>query len=216
MDKDKSKLIMKTAAVIIFIIMVFTALLLIKNFFSSFSGHFVGDKIVGKEGRVTTVTKSDLEKVVQKSQLYTAEYPYNGYTAVYDENGSIKYYVAYEGTVKAGIDISRITVTVKGDTIIIQLPEVQIKEPTVDAGTMEYIFKNKKYETETVAEEAYRCAENDLAKRVSTDNDLKICATESAKTAERAMIEPWINQTSDGRTYTVKVLGYGEGEQLEN
>lgn len=75
---------------------------------------------------------------------------------MYDEDGSIKYYVAYEGTVKAGIDVTRITV------------------------------------------------------EIDEDADIRACALESAKAAERALIEPWVNQIEVGRTYTVRVLGYGE------
>lgn len=186
----------------------------IKRLFFSGRGGFLEENIIGEEGKVTTITESTLEEVIRKSRLYTAEYPYNGYTTVFDGEGNIKYYVAYEGTVKAGIDVDGMTVRIdeNEDTIIVRLPEVSVEEPVVDAGTMEYIFKDEKYHTETVAEEAYRYAKEDLADRVREDADIKACALESAKAAVRALIEPWVNQTADGKVYTVRVLGYGEEE----
>lgn len=216
MDKEKLKpgQIIKIIAAAALILVLGIAAVLVKKYFFSGTDNFLEKNIIGEEGKVTTVTESTLEAVIKKSQLYTAAYPYNGYATVLDEDGNVKYYVAYEGTVKAGIDVTQITVTVDEENavIIIRLPEVRIEDPIVDAGTMEYIFKKEKYNTETVAEEAYRYAEADLAERVMEDADIKACATESAKAAERAMVEPWVNQIEADKTYTVKVLGYGEEE----
>lgn len=212
--KLKPKQVVQIIGAVVLIVILCVAVVLIKKHFFSGPGNFVEENIIGEEGKVTTVTESTLEAVIKKSQLYTAEYPYNGYVTIYDEDGNIKYYVAYEGTVKAGIDVNRITVKIdeETNTITIQLPEVSVEEPVVNAGTMEFIFKKEKYNTETVAEEAYRYAEEDLTNRVKEDVDIKACAQESAKAAERAMIEPWVNQIEEGKTYTVKVLGYGEEE----
>lgn len=210
----KPKQVIQIIAAVVLMLVICMAVVWIKSHFFSGTSDFVEENIIGEEGKVTTVTESTLEAVIKKSQLYTAEYPYNGYVTVYDEDGSIKYYVAYEGTVKAGIDVTRITVKIDEDTdtITVQLPEVLIEDPVVNAGTMEFIFKKNKYNTETVAEEAYRYAEKDLANRVKEDADIKACAQESAKATERAMIEPWVNQIEEGKTYTVRVLGYGEEE----
>lgn len=210
----KPKQVIQIIAAVVLILVLCMAVVWIKKYFFSGTSDFVEENIIGEEGKVTTVTESTLEEVIKKSQLYTAEYPYNGYVTVYDEDGSIKYYVAYEGTVKAGIDVTRISVKIDEDTntITVQLPEVLIEDPVVNAGTMEFIFKKDKYNTETVAEEAYRYAEEDLANRVKEDADIRACAQESAKAAERAMIEPWVNQIEEGKTYTVRVLGYGEEE----
>lgn len=212
--KLKPKQVIQIIAAVVLMLVLCMAVVWIKKHFFSGTSDFVEENIIGEEGKVTTVTESTLEEVIKKSQLYTAEYPYNGYVTVYDEDGSIKYYVAYEGTVKAGIDVTRITVKIDEDTdtITVQLPEVLIEDPVVNAGTMEFIFKKDRYNTETVAEEAYRYAEEDLANRVKEDADIRACAQESAKAAERAMIEPWVNQIEEGKTYTVRVLGYGEEE----
>lgn len=217
-DKIKLKTVKRFVVAIVIVIVICIVILLIQKIFSSKADNFLEKNVVGEEGKVTTITKSTLEDVIKKSQLYTVEYPYNGSVAVCDDEGNVKYYVAYEGTVKAGIDVAQITVKELNEdtdsdtgTITIQLPQVQIENPVVNAGTMEYIFTNKKYNTETVAEDAYRHAEEDLAKRVSNDPDIKACAADSAKAAVRALIEPWVNQTND-KTYTVHVLEYEEAD----
>lgn len=182
---------------------------IIRSDASEQGNHF----LVGEDGKVTTVTESVLEKSVKRSNMYTAEYPYNGYTTVYDDDQeTVKYYVAYEGTVKAGIDVSKIKVFLDEatGTIIIQLPEVIVAEPWVNPGTMEYIFENEKYNTETVAQEAYKAALADLSERIAADARLAELASENAKISARALIEPWVNQMGGGEQYSVRILIYGE------
>lgn len=212
MDKRTLKFIITITVFAACIIGACATIQLIKTKFFFGKSNFVEENFIGEEGKVTTVTESALEEVIRKSQLYTAEYPYNGYATVFDEDGNIKYYVAYEGMVKAGIDVTQITVQIDEDRdmIIVRLPDVYVEDPVVNAGTMEYIFKKQKYNTETVAQEAYRYAEKDLADRVKEDTHIKECALESAKAAERALLEPWVDQRADGKIYTVRVLGYGE------
>lgn len=189
---------------------------------SHIAGSDIAEKgnkfLVGEEGKVTTVTESVLEKSVKRSNMYTAEYPYNGYTTVYDDGQeTVKYYAAYEGTVKAGIDVSKIKVFLDEatGTIIIQLPEVIVAEPWVNPGTMEYIFENEKYNTETVAQEAYKAALADLSERISADTKLAESAAENAKISARALVEPWVNQMGGGEKYSVTVLLYGEEDEDE-
>jgi len=169
--------------------------------------------VQGEEGKVTTVTQASLEKVVAKGRLYTAEYPYNGIVAVYNEgNGVLKYHVAYEGTVKAGIDVSKIQISLDEDKhlILIQLPELTLEEPLVNAGTLEYIFEDNQYNTETVAQEAYRAAVNDLKTRAAADPNIISMATKTAKMSEKAFIEPWVEQIDPETDYTIVVLEHGE------
>lgn len=181
----------------------------IKN---AITGRSLKDDIIGEEGKVYTINRSTLEQVVKTSTLYTAEYPYNGYAAVKKGNGDVKYYVAYEGKVKAGIDVTKIEVSMDEETrvITIRLPQVVVEEPMVDAGTLEYIFVKDKYNTETVAQEAYKEAIADLSVRVQEDDSIVKSATETAKAAERAMVEPWVNQIDPDVQYEVVVLGFGE------
>lgn len=207
-------------ALLLFFILMIAALIIWKMNHVDVSG-IAGrgkDFLVGEDGKVTTVTESMLEETVRKGNLYTAEYPYNGYTAVCEEERKkVKYYVAYEGTVKAGIDVRKIEVSLNEETrtILIRLPEAVVTEPRVNPGTMEYIFEDEKYNTETVAQEAYRAACEDLAERVQEDSNIRANAEESAKAAEKALVEPWLNQMDGGREYKVKVVAYGEKDEDE-
>lgn len=182
-----------------------------KSFTDSGIAEKAEDFVMGEAGKVDTITETTLEEAVRMSRLYTAEYPYNGYTAVCDtDSGEIKYYVAYEGTVKAGIDVNRIHVSLEkeSNTIRIILPEIEVSSPVVDAGTMEYIFTDEKYNTETVAQEAYKAANSDLMQKASEDSNIIATARESAKMAAKTLVEPWVNQIGTEETYTVKVLAY--------
>ncbi|MBR1771724.1 MAG: DUF4230 domain-containing protein, partial [Lachnospiraceae bacterium] len=115
-------------------------------------------------------------------------------------------------TVKAGINVSKNWVSLDEDThtIAIYLPQVQVEEAVVNAGTLEYIFEDPKYNTETVAQEAYKAAIAHLQRRVKDDSKIIEIATDNAKLVERALVEPWVNQVSDDTQYTVRVIGYGE------
>ena len=163
------------------------------------AGNTVEDVFVGHEGKVTTITESELDNLVKKSDLYLIEYPHNGYVEVKDSKGNVDYYVAYHGSVKAGIDFTKVECTLdeENNVINIKLPELIIDDPTVDVGSMDYIFINKKCESETVAHEAYDYALQDLKNQIQNDELLRETALESAKTTEKALIEPWIDKYGD-------------------
>ena len=98
--------------------------------------------------------------------------------------------------VTAGIDFSKIMIDIDEDTkiITITLPESEIQNTMVDFGSMDYIFENKKYETETVSQEAYELCKTDLARRAAKENDLMTLAKENAVTAVEALVDPWVQQ----------------------
>lgn len=159
-----------------------------------------------KEGEVTTVSKSSLEKIIEINELSTVDYTYNAIAEVINEkNGKTKYYVAYEGIVSAGIDFEKISIDVKEEEkkIVIKVPEVTIHEVKVNMGTMEYIFIKEKYETETVSQEAYKASKQDLEKRVSQETQLQKMAKENAIASIKALFAPWIEQIDE--EYTVEV-----------
>ncbi len=159
-----------------------------------------------KDGQVTTISKSSLERIIEIGELSTVDYTYNAIAKVYDEEGStIKYYVAYEGTVTAGIDFEKISIKVDEEQkkVRIIIPDVEIHNVNVDMGTMEYIFTKNKYETETISQEAYKICKQDLQSRVKEERDLYGMAKENAIASVRALFLPWIEQMDKG--YTVEV-----------
>lgn len=219
-EKESKKILI--IVILVLVILLLLGMMLVSRLFQSKKTDMAGavtevveDVVVGEEGKVYTLTKAELQQVVTTSKLYTAEYPYNGIATVYETDGTgVKYYVAYEGKVKAGIDVSKIQVELDeaAEVITIRLPQVEMEEPIVDAGTLQYIFEDEKYNTEHVAQEAYKIAIADLKKKLEDDETILSAATQTAKTAEKAMVEPWVNQVDETHQYTVRVLAFGEEE----
>ena len=74
--------------------------------------EFVEKNIIGEEGKVTTISEAQIRDVFEISELQIADYIYNAVTDVCDNDGKLKYHVAYEGTVTAGIDFNAIKISV--------------------------------------------------------------------------------------------------------
>lgn len=160
-----------------------------------------------KEGQVSTISKSSLEKIIEINELSTIDYTHNATTKVYDEDGTtIKYYVAYEGTVTAGIDFEQIEIVPDEEQkkVVITLPEIQIHDVNVNMGTLDYIFMKDKYETETVSQEAYKACKQDLQNRVENETDLHKMAKENAIQSIEALFTPWIQQVDEEYEVEVK------------
>lgn len=156
-----------------------------------------------REGQLTTISKSALEKVIEINELSTVDYTYNAIATVYDENDKkgekVKYYVAYEGLVTVGIDFKKIVIEVDDTEKIIKitLPEVEIHDLTVDMATFDCIFVNDKYNTEKVSQEAYTASKEDLKQRIETENELFELARENAIASIKALFAPWIEQVDE-------------------
>ena len=113
------------------------------------------------------ITVSTLEKIIQVSELSTSTVVYNGIAEVpeADDPDSIAYYVSYEATVQAGIDLTAVEVQEvdhEAKTITISLPEVQLFDANVDISSLDYIFLDDKANTATVSAEAYKACQEDV------------------------------------------------------
>lgn len=157
------------------------------------------------EDKVVTITKSSLEKIIKINDMSTLEYTYNAIAHVNDEDGKAKYHVAYEGTVTAGIDITKVDISVdeQNKKIKIVIPEAKIQAVDVDMAKMDFIFEKSKYETETVSQEAYKACLEDLEKRANSEDDLLSMAKENAVDSITALITPWVEQIDE--EYSVKI-----------
>ena len=170
-------------------------------------GFKPGGVFRSSQNKVSTVSKSSLEKVLETSQLTTLQYTYNAIAEVKKEFfDTIKYHVAYEGTVQAGIDFEDIDIDINEEKklITLTLPEVSIQNVIVNAESMEYIFNDDKYETETVASEAYSACVKDLQTRAEKEVQLLQMAKDNARDAVQALIEPWVKQVDE--EYTIEIL----------
>lgn len=97
----------------------------------------VSEVINGEEGHVTTISEASLKKVFEITELSTADYTFNAIAKAYGEDETtIRYYVAYEGTVKVGINFSQITFDIDPEEkiITITIPEVEFHEKKSRSG----------------------------------------------------------------------------------
>ena len=192
--KMKTKLVLLALVMILLIILVVYLKMVVFN---------------NKEGQVTTISKSSLEKVLEINELSTVEYTYNAIANVYDEKDKkgekIKYYVAYEGFVSAGIDFKKIEIQVNEaeKVVTVVLPEIEVHSTTVEMGSLDCIFVKEKYNTEEVSKEAYAASKADLEKRIGEDHELLDLAKKNAIESVKALFAPWIEQVDE--EYRVEV-----------
>lgn len=147
------------------------------------------------------ITTSTLEKIINVNDLSTYESIYNGVTQVMNEKkpDKVDYYVSYKAKVKAGIDFEKITIDVDSDkkVIVITIPEVRINDINVDISSLDYIFENKKAETATVSEEAYKKCKEDVKIKANKEEAIYNYAAENAKNEVKALVEPFIQQLDE-------------------
>lgn len=161
----------------------------------------------GSDKEVTTISDAMVTEVLEISELSTVEYTYNAVAQAFTEDKTdIRYYVAYEGVVKAGIDFSKVKIAVDNEAkkINITLPEVRITECNVNTGTLEYIFTDEKYDDpQVVPPEAYKLCQKDLKHRANEEKEMLTLGRENAVAAIEGLVKPWVQQVD--KEYVVEV-----------
>lgn len=150
------------------------------------------------------VTISTLEKIIKTSELSTYTSVYNGVVTVTnaDDPEEVDYYVAYEATVDAGIDFQDCTIAVDEatHTITVTLPKAYITNVSVDAGSLDYIFVNKKAETSTVSAQALTLCKQDAQTESEKQEALLSFAEKNAENVITALTRPLLEQGETGYT----------------
>lgn len=141
------------------------------------------------------ITSSQLQKVINISELSTYQAVYNG-IAKMEKDGDVKYYVSYEAKVNAGLDIKKIKIDVDNDTkrIVVKLPEIIITDRNVDITTLDYIFMDDKANTSTVSEEAYKLCIKDVEDETISEKEIYDLARQNAENIVKALLKPFVNQ----------------------
>ena len=167
----------------------------------------IADITKASEGEVLALSEASIRKVFEISKLQAADYMYHTIAAAYGEDGeTVTYYVAYEGRVKAGIDFAQIKIDIDEEKkiIFITIPEVEFQEITVDPGTMEFIFRDKKSESENIHSESYDLCLKDLREKIGQEEELRESAEKNIEAVVKGLIIPWIEQTGCG--YEVEIM----------
>ena len=213
-QKRNEKRIFKQGIIIVVLCMIIVILLMAlfyvlrrdRNELIDNASEAIANAVIGAEGKTTTFSEASIRKVFEISELSTADYTYNAVAKAYAEDGiSVKYYVAYEGRIKVGIDFSQIEIAMNEEdkVITITIPDIEFQEKTVDPGTLEFIFKDKKSETEQIHQEAFALCQKDLDEKTSNEKELLTLARTNAKSVVEALVTPWIEQAKD--EYTVNI-----------
>ena len=170
-------------------------------------GIFAISKIGGNEPEVSVISESSLKEILKIDELSTLEYFYNSVATVSEEDSEkIKYYVAYEGAVRFGIDFEEIDISIDTDSkeVIVTIPDIKVVSFKVKQETMDFIFIKDKYETETVLTEAYSVCLSDLETKVLAETSLFDMAKENAVSSIEALICPWVEQVDGEYTVSIK------------
>ncbi len=164
--------------------------------------------------RPTVDTVSYLKSIILKSDLSTRSAVYNGIAEVHNPESpdKIDYYVSYKANVKTGINFEKLKVEVEDTdvvkTVYITLPPAYITGVEVDAGSLDYIFVNKKANNPDTLQTAYAACEADVQAEVAEDAQLLELAQTNAEEVVRALTEPFFMQY--GSEYNLVVNHEGE------
>ena len=154
-----------------------------------------------KKREAEILTTSTLEKIINVSELSTFEAVYNGIAVVKNPEmeEQIDYYVTYKAKVQAGIDFEKVEVSKDDEKkqILVKIPEIELGEPMVDIASMDYIFENKKANTETVSEEAYKACIQDARQESEKEEAIVTLAKQNAQNIIKALIQPFIENMED-------------------
>lgn len=156
--------------------------------------------VSNKDAKLEIISESSLKEIIEIEELATLEYFYNSIAQVTEEDvEKVKYHVAYEGTIRYGINFEGITISIDEQNKIINIvvPEVNLIDSEVNIETLDFIFEKDKYEIETVVMEAKSICETDLENKASQNADLKKMAKENAIDTINALICPWIDQIAE-------------------
>ncbi len=157
------------------------------------------------------ITQSTLEKVVRINRLSTFMSIYNGIATVYNEQkpDSVDYYVSYEATIRAGIDMEQVSIEMNEDEkkILVYLPKASIQDSSVAIESMDFIFQNDKSNTSTVSAQAYQACIHDLETESNQESAILENAQSSAENYVTALLQPLVEQLEEDYTLEVSTKG---------
>lgn len=138
----------------------------------------------------TTVSEAALKEAVSISKLSTAEFSYNGIAEKQDEEGNVSYYIYYEATAKAGIDMEQIGFDIDQDNkiITVTLPTVDVGNPVIDESKIEYLPSD----ADIVLSEVINTCREDVLSEIQNNPNIRNTAEENLKATLEALLMPII------------------------
>ena len=178
-------------------------------------------EIIETQPAVTTLVSMNVPEITQIRsicELATLECYYHNVAKAVKEKGDglvhwgekdRTFWIEYKGTVKIGIDMSGVTMTVENGVYVITIPKAEILSINIDPESLNeesYIFSqdswNPNYITAADQTNAIEAAQNNMKESVLNNSALLINAQDRAK----KLIENYINQleTASGTNFTIK------------
>lgn len=158
---------------------------------------FLSAKLLSKnENKVTVSATSIEERLTKCSSLTTARLDYRGIIKYSD--GDIQFInkksfsMIYDAHIKAGVDLSKASVTVDGNTIKITVPDPEIQDITVDSNTLEFYdeqFALFNWTDKSDTAKAIEYAKEDAQTKAEA-TDILTQAKEQAKTVIETLLSP--------------------------
>lgn len=158
---------------------------------------FLSAKLLSRNANKVTVSATSIEEQLSKcSSLTTARLDYRGIIKYSD--GDIQFInkksfsMIYDAHIKAGVDLSKVSVTVNGDTIKIAIPNPEIQDITVDPNTLEFYdeqFALFNWTDKSDTAKAMEYAKED-AQTKAESTDILTQAKDQAKTVIETLILP--------------------------
>lgn len=152
--------------------------------------------------KTTVITSTQLQEILQISDLSAYSVVYNGIACVYNEKNEPAYYVSYDSEVKLGIDMADIAVSIEEvkasdeaesvKKVVVTLPEIHIKDILVDMASLDYMFFDKSYETKDVSSQAYAACIADVGEESRANEEIYEFARNNCENVVSALIKPVI------------------------
>lgn len=146
--------------------------------------------VFGRADRFSVLTTSDLEKVIDISELSTAKYTYNGIARVYadEEKEKVTCSIKYSAKVKAGIDMSEVDFEIDNEekTVTVFLPPIRVTSDVVDEESISFIPDNAKLELK----DALTACEEDIQSEAEKSEELYSAAEDNLKSTLEGLLLP--------------------------
>ncbi len=167
-----------------------------------------GTSLTAKESKLEVDLSATLEKIVETSDLSTAEFLYQGIVEIPNPKKTTEtdYYICYDAQVYAGIDFSKIEF-VEDKTnkkITAKIPDVEINDIVVVPSSLDFIFNNKKADNIDITQVALTACEEDVYREVTEGSALLEIARENAVNVIKALTEPIVEQVYSDYTFVVE------------
>ena len=151
-----------------------------------------------RNNKTKIITKATLKKFIKINELSSYQFLYNGIVPKYSDkdNKDVKYYLYYEGKIKAGINPNKIDYKIKRieKTVIVTLPEVKITERYVDIKSLDFMFQKNFVDKSRITSEGYFLAKEDLKRQTSKKKEPTIytIARKNARKIVKGLIKPFV------------------------